>query len=107
VQTPPPAPPVIAPPAPVAPPAPSGRQDITVACPTMVKPQMPPQAVRSGTTGTVRALATIRDGHVVNVDIQSGPRVFHGAVRDAMMQYKCIAGSGDITAVQEFDFKLE
>lgn len=107
VQTPPPAPPVIAPPAPVAPPAPSGRQDIAVACPTMVKPQMPPQAVRSGTTGTVRALATIRDGRVVNVEIQSGPRVFHNAVRDAMMQYKCITGSGDITAVQEFDFKLE
>ena len=24
-----------------------------------------------------------------------------------MMQYRCIAGSGDIVATQEFDFKLE
>ena len=108
VQTPPPAPPVIAPPPPpAAPPAPSGRQDIGVACPTQAKPAMPAQAIRSGTTGTVRAQALIRDGKVVSVEILSGPRVFHNAVRDAMAQYKCISGSGDITATQEFDFKLE
>jgi protein TonB len=108
IQTPPPSPPVIAPPPPpAAPPAPSGRQDMTVACPTQAKPVMPPQAVRSGTTGTVTAQATIRDGHVVDVQILSGPRVFHNAVREAMMQYKCISGSGDIIATQAFDFKLE
>ena len=68
---------------------------------------MPPQAVRSGTTGVVKAQATIRDGHVVDVQILGGPRVFHNAVREAMMQYRCIAGSGDIIATQEFDFKIE
>ena len=108
IQTPPPSPPVIAPPPPpAAPPAPSGRQDMGVACPTQVRPQMPPQAARAGTTGVVRAQATIRDGHVVNVEILSGPRVFHNAVREAMMQYRCVSGSGDIVATQEFDFKLE
>jgi protein TonB len=33
--------------------------------------------------------------------------VFHNAVRDAMMQYKCISGSGDMIATQEFSFKLD
>jgi protein TonB len=108
VQTPPPAPPVIAPPpAPAAPPAPSGRQDMTVACPTQIPPQMPAKAAREGTQGVVRAQATIRDGRVVNVEILGGPRVFHDAVRNAMMQYKCISGSGDMIATQEFSFKLE
>lgn len=108
VQTPPPAPAVIAPPPPpAAPPAPSGRQDMTVACPTQVTPQMPAKAMRDGTTGVVRAQATIRDGRVVNVEILSGPRVFHDAVRSAMMQYKCISGSGDMIATQEFAFTLQ
>jgi len=108
VQTPPPAPPVIAPPPPpAAPPAPSGRQEIGVACPTQVKPEIPRQALRDGTSGTVRAQATIRDGRVVQVDILSGPRIFHNAVRDAMMQYKCITSAGgDIIATQEFSFKV-
>jgi protein TonB len=108
VATPPPAPPVIAPPPPpAAPPAPSGRQSMGVACPTQVKPEIPRAALRDGTSGVVKAQATIRDGHVVNVEILSGPRVFHNAVRDAMMQYKCISGSGDMIATQEFSFKLD
>jgi len=107
VVTPPPAPPVIAPPPPpAAPPAPSGRQEMGVACPTQSKPEMPRQALRDGTQGVVRAQALIRDGKVVSVEIQSGPRVFHNAVREAMMQYKCIASSGDIVATQEFVFKV-
>lgn len=109
VQTPPPAPPVIAPPPPPAPPAaaPAGRQEMGVACPTQVKPEMPRQAIKEGTTGVVKAQALIRDGAVREVTILSGPRVFHNAVRGAMMQYRCISGSGDIIATQEFDFKLE
>ena len=106
-QTPPPSPPVIAPPPPpAAPPAPTGRQEIGVACPTQVKPEMPRQALRDGTSGTVRAQATIRDGRVVSVEVQSGPRIFHNAVREAMMQYKCITSGGDIIATQEFSFKV-
>jgi protein TonB len=107
VQTPPPSPPVIAPPPPpAAPPAPTGRQEIGVACPTQVKPEIPRKALRDGTSGVVRAQATIRDGKVVNVEILSGPGVFRDAVRDAMMQYKCITSGGDIIATQEFSFKV-
>ncbi|MDB5871265.1 MAG: hypothetical protein JWQ07_707 [Ramlibacter sp.] len=107
VQTPPPTPAVIAPPPPpAAPPAPSGRQEMGVACPSQTKPEMPRQALRDGTTGVVRAQALIRDGRVVSVDIQSGPRVFHSAVREAMMQYRCVTSGGDIIATQEFSFKV-
>jgi len=104
VQTPPPAPPVIAPP---PPPAPVGRQDMSVACPTQVKPTMPAEAIRQGIEGLVKAQATIRGGKVVAVDILSGPRVYRNAVINAMMQYSCISGSGDIVATQEFAFRLE
>lgn len=110
VQTPPPVMAPIAPPPPPAPPvvaAPAGRQEMGVACPTQVKPEMPRQAIKEGTTGVVKAQAIIRDGAVREVTILSGPRVFHNAVRGAMMQYRCISGSGDIIATQEFDFKLE
>jgi protein TonB len=105
VQAPPPAPPVIAPPPVVA--APVGRQEMGVACPTQVKPEMPRAAIKEGTEGVVKAQALIRDGKVREVTILSGPRVFHGAVRTAMMQYSCISGSGDILATQEFNFKIE
>ncbi len=109
--TPPPAPVAIAPPpspAPApAPAAPAGRQDMGVACPTQVAPEMPRQALRENISGVVRAQATIRDGAVKDVQIMSGPRVFHPAVRAAMMQYKCVSGSGDVIATQEFVFKIE
>ena len=110
VQTPPPAPPVIAPPpppAPAPPAAPAGRQEMGVACPTQVKPEMPRAAIKDGTEGVVKAQAVIRDGGVKEVTILSGPRVFHTAVRNAMLQYRCISGSSDIIATQEFVFKIE
>ena len=106
VQTPPPQAPVIAPPPPPAA-QPTGRQEIGVACPTQVKPDMPRQALRDGTNGVVKAQATIRDGRIVSVEILSGPRIFHNAVREAMMQYKCITSGGDMIATQEFSFKNE
>ena len=101
------APAVIAPPPPPAAPPATGRQEISVACPTQVKPEMPRQAIKEGATGTVKAQVTIRDGAVKEVTILSGPRVFHNAVRNAMMQYKCISSGGDISATQEFDFKID
>jgi len=110
VPTPPPAPAVIAPPPPVeAPPAPPqpARSEMSVACPTQVPPDMPRQAIREGTTGVVRAQAVIRDGAVREVTILSGPRVFHSAVRSAMLQYKCVSGASEIIATQEFVFKIE
>lgn len=114
VATPPPAPVVIAPPPPeVAPPAPPAppkappKTDMSIACPTQVPPEMPRKAIQDGTTGVVRAQALIRDGVVKEVTIMSGPRVFHAAVRAAMLQYKCTAEPGDVTATQEFGFKIE
>ncbi len=105
---PPPAPAVIAPPPPPqAPPGPAPRPDIRVACPTQVQPEMPRKAIQEGAEGVVRAEVLIRDGAVRDVQILSGPRVFHAAVRNAMMQYKCQAGAGEVKATQEFVFKIE
>jgi protein TonB len=109
VATPPATPPVIAPPPPPAPPAPPqvARQEIGLACPTQVPPDMPRQALRDGTEGVVKAQALIRDGTVREVTILSGPRVFHAAVRNAMLQYRCVSSAGDVLATQEFAFKVD
>ena len=109
VIAPPPPPVVVAPPAPPAPPPPkpTPKADIGVACPTQVPPEMPRKALQDGSTGVVRAQALIRDGVVKEVTILSGPRVFHAAVRAAMLQYKCTSEPGDVLATQEFGFKIE
>ncbi len=106
IAPPPPPPAVVAPPAPPPPKAPP-KTDIGVACPTQVPPEMPRKALQDGTSGVVRAQALIRDGVVKEVTILSGPRVFHAAVRNAMLQYKCSAEPGDVLATQEFGFKIE
>lgn len=103
------APVAIAPPAPPAPvrPAPN-RSDIGVACPTQVPPEMPRKAIQDGTEGVVKAQIRIKGGVIQDVTIVSGPRVFHSAVKTAMMQYKCISDAGgEVVATQEFNFKLE
>ena len=108
VATPPVAAPVIAPPPPSAVPTSSGSSvDMGVACPTQVRPRMPRQAIRDGTEGVVKAQALIRDGLVREVTILSGPRVFHAAVQEAMKQYKCVSGSGEAIATQEFVFRID
>ena len=111
VATPPIAPPVIAPPAPPAPPEPKpagpARSEMSIACPTQVKPEMPRKALQDGTEGVVKAQALIRDGAVKDVTILSGPRIFHSAVRAAMLQYKCANLPGDVLAPQEFVFKVD
>jgi protein TonB len=109
VATPPPTPAVIAPPPPVAaPPRPApNRQDLRVACPTQVPPEMPRKAIQDGSEGVVKAQALVKNGSVQDVTILSGPRVFHAAVKAAMMQYKCTADATEILATQEFVFKIE
>ena len=113
VATPPPVPTVIAPPPPPAPPVPKPmpagpvRASIGVACPTQVAPEMPRKALQEGMEGVVKAQAVIRDGVVIEVTILSGPRVFHAAVKAAMMQYKCNRDTDEIVATQEFNFKVE
>ncbi len=91
-----------------------GRQHLPVRAPTwaspvptQVRPEMPRKAIRDGTEGVVKAQALIRDGLVREVTILSGPRVFHAAVQEAMKQYKCVSGSGDAIATQEFVFKID
>lgn len=102
----PPAAPVpITPPAPPAPPAPA-KVDLAIACPTQVKPEAPARALRDGVSGTVRAQATITSGVVSEVEILSGPRVFHAAVREAMQKYRCTAPDGTV-AMQAFEFRVE
>ena len=108
VATPPPTPAVIAPPPVVAPPRPApNRQDLRVACPTQVPPEMPRKAIQDGSEGVVKAQALVKNGAVQDVTILSGPRVFHAAVKAAMMQYKCTADATEILATQEFVFKIE
>jgi len=111
VATPPPTPAVIAPPPPPPPPAPVDtgpkRTSIGLACPTQVPPEMPRKAIKDGIEGVVKAQIHIKNGAIVDVTILSGPRVFHSAVKEAMMQYKCVSDQGDVLATQEFSFRLE
>lgn len=102
----------VAPPPAAAPaqPAPAGplRQDIAVVCPKQVRPVMPPKAEEEGISGKVRAEARIKGGVVVDVRVLSGPKVYHAAVRSAMLQYQCVGRSDEeIVATQEFEFKVE
>jgi protein TonB len=68
---------------------------------------MPRKALQDGTEGVVKAQIHIKAGQIVDVTILSGPRVFHAAVKAAMMQYKCVSGDGEVIATQEFNFKVE
>ncbi len=99
-------------PAPAPAPAPvaarsADKADISISCPTQVAPLTPAMAKRSGTQGVVRAQALIKDGAVKEVTILSGPSVFHAAVRDAMLQYKCSVNSVAVLATQDFNFKFD
>lgn len=83
----------------------AGKIEIAAICTTQVKPDMPRKALQEGVEGVVQAQALIRDGAVKEVTIVSGPRIFHSAVRDAMLQYKCANQPGELMAPQEFVFK--
>lgn len=102
---------VVAPIAPAPQPAPApvvaARTDMATVCPTQVPPEMPRKAILDGTQGVVKAQATIQDGIVRAVVILSGPRIFHAAVRSAMLQYKCTSGQAEVVAAQDFNFSLQ
>lgn len=68
---------------------------------------MPRKALQDGSEGVVKAQALVKDGAVREVTILSGPRIFHAAVKAAMMQYKCTADATEVLATQEFVFKIE
>ena len=107
VATPPSAPVLMAP----APPAPliegPKRTSIGLACPRQVSPEMPRRAMLDGTEGVVKAQIHVKGSRILDVTILSGPRVFHAAVKEAMLQYSCLTDGGEVMAIQEFTFKLE
>ena len=82
------------------------RTTIGVSCPTQVPPEMPQKAREENIEGVVKAQVRIKGGVIQDVTILSGPRVFHAAVRAAVMQYRCIVEEREVVAIQEFNFKL-
>ena len=82
-------------------------QDIGIVCPVQVKPKMPMRAIREGIEGVVKAQIRVQSGQVKEVTIISGPRVFHAAVTEAIMQYKCRSDNDSAKAVATFIFKLD
>lgn len=85
----------------------NASSNMGVVCPTQIKPTLPRAAAKAGITGTVHARALVQDGVVKEVTIVSGPSVFHGAVRAAMMSYKCERHSEAVMAEQDFVFDLQ
>jgi protein TonB len=69
---------------------------------------MPRRALQDGTQGVVKAQIVLKGGAVQEVTILAGPKVFHAAVKAAIMQYKCVAdGAGTpVTVTQDFIFKV-
>jgi protein TonB len=68
---------------------------------------MPRRALQDGTQGVVKAQITLKGGAVHDITILAGPRVFHAAVKAAIMQYKCVADGPEVTVTQEFNFKID
>lgn len=93
-------------PSPLGPPG-LKRTSIGLVCPTQVPPEMPRKALQEGIEGVVKAQIHVKDGTILDVTILSGPRVFHAAVKAAMLQYRCVPDGGEVTATQEFTFRLE
>jgi len=93
-------------PSPLVAPGPK-RTSIGLVCPTQVPPEMPRKALQEGIEGVVKAQIHVKDGTILDVTVLSGPRVFHAAVKAAMLQYRCVTDGGEVTATQEFTFRLE
>lgn len=93
-------------PSPLVAPGPK-RTSIGLVCPTQVPPEMPRKALQDGIEGVVKAQIHIKGGVIQDVTVLSGPRVFHAAVKAAMMQYSCVTDGSEVVATQEFNFKLE
>lgn len=93
-------------PAPVVAAAPA-KMEAALICPGQVRPEIPRKALIDGIQGLVKAQAVVQDGHVKEVNILSGPRIFHDAVRSAMLQYQCAMRNTTVVAMQEFNFHFE
>ena len=85
-------------------------RDIGVVCPTQVRPRFPEvlDSDLNGNEAILSARALVRDGRVQSVDVTDGPRRFHRAVREAMLQYRCVTPPGTTVEVtQQFRLRLE
>ena len=90
----------------------TGPVNAKVACSKTTKPELPSVGNFSG-DASFKALATVRSGRIVAVDVTklSGnvdrkvQRAFAAAIESAMREYEC-AGS-DIQVEQEFVFKID
>lgn len=88
-------------------PAPSTPLAAELVCRQQVRPAMPALAIEEGVGGTVVAQARVVHGRVSSVTIVSGPDIFHRAVRQAMLRYRCEdLGGRAVTVTQEFRFQL-
>ena len=83
---------------------PPGEQ--VTAC-KQVAPLMPRRAIDNNIEGTVFARAFVDRGVVKDVLIMSGPKVFHDAVRQAMLQYDCSQRKLNAFSTQEFIFWID
>ena len=103
----PPPPVVIAPPAP--PPKPAIRQGVS--CTKKDAPSFPREALRANIQrGKVNAILTIDEkGNVADVRITSSdpPRVFDRAVRDTLVEWKCVGEGEKYQASVEINFTLK
>jgi hypothetical protein len=76
------------------------------ACPHMVPPAFPREAVRQGISGEVKATVRVENGEIQDIQLE-GPEIFHGAVTAALKQYRCRQLSYRVIATQSFNFKIE
>ena len=84
--------------------------DARTVCPVQLAPRWPDAVYAEGLNdeAQVQALAQVRNGRVVSVEILSGPRVLHRAVREAMLQYRCQTPPGETLEItQIFTFRQE
>jgi periplasmic protein TonB len=86
---------------------PSASIEAAMICPNQVKPEIPRQALIKNIQGLIKVEAVVAGGSVKEIHFLSGPRIFHEAVRNAMLQYKCALKNDPVIAVQEFNFHFE
>ena len=95
--------------APPAPPKPAVRQGVS--CPKRDAPTFPREAMRAKVEkGRVDAVLTIDEkGNVTDVRITSAdpPRVFDRVVRDALVDWKCVADGDQVSGVGGDQFHAE
>lgn len=84
----------------------TSSQEFVAAC-KQVPPQMPRLAAQNSIIGTVRAAVFMDEGVAKDAVIYSGPRVFHDAVRQALLQYDCSPQKVHVMGTQEFVFVVD